>query len=290
QQQHYHHHAAPDVPNGAGISDCLANDIRDALNDIKSTLQNTKALPTGDERRDSADHGCRGEPFTHSYGDVSPVWVLSTNRALTKQFTNVSVVRTRDGSPEQEHPSAAHLTDQRHGNPPPPPDLEEETDTDLETDRLLGHQQQQQSGGGEPSYYEHNNAADAGGVGKPKSPNSAMLAKLKRYQTAIRADSEIYVPSDITLENLPEIESKGRHKTREGLLDPAVLIEGVLFRARYLGSTQLVCEGQPTKSTRMMQAEEAVSRIKVSALLSLFFCFMPCSSFPLLPKSLTPIT
>ncbi|XP_065075043.1 serine-rich adhesin for platelets-like isoform X2 [Ochlerotatus camptorhynchus] len=41
-----------------------------------------------------------------------------------------------------------------------------------------------------------------------------------------------------------------------------VLIEGVLFRARYLGSTQLVCEGQPTKSTRMMQAEEAVSRIK----------------------------
>uniref|UniRef100_A0A1I8N641 Uncharacterized protein n=1 Tax=Musca domestica TaxID=7370 RepID=A0A1I8N641_MUSDO len=45
----------------------------------------------------------------------------------------------------------------------------------------------------------------------------------------------------------------------------AVLIEGVLFRAKYLGSTQLVCEGQPTKSTRMMQAEEAVSRIKALA-------------------------
>lgn len=48
-----------------------------------------------------------------------------------------------------------------------------------------------------------------------------------------------------------------------GFLDRSVLIEGVLFRARYLGSTQLVCEGQPTKTTRMMQAEEAVSRIKV---------------------------
>ena len=45
--------------------------------------------------------------------------------------------------------------------------------------------------------------------------------------------------------------------------EPAVLIEGVLFRARYLGSTQLVSEGQPTKTTRMMQAEEAVTRIKV---------------------------
>lgn len=54
-----------------------------------------------------------------------------------------------------------------------------------------------------------------------------------------------------------------KYITISGLLEPQVLIEGVLFRARYLGSTQLVCEGQPTKSTRMMQAEEAVSRIKV---------------------------
>ncbi len=43
-----------------------------------------------------------------------------------------------------------------------------------------------------------------------------------------------------------------------------VLIEGVLFRARYLGSTQLISEGQPSKAMRMMQAQEAVGRIKVS--------------------------
>ncbi|XP_057323783.1 uncharacterized protein LOC130666622 isoform X5 [Microplitis mediator] len=60
-----------------------------------------------------------------------------------------------------------------------------------------------------------------------------------------------------------EKEGKKKSRNKEGLLDdPSVLIEGVLFRARYLGSTQLVCEGQPTKSTRMCQAEEAVSRIK----------------------------
>lgn len=45
--------------------------------------------------------------------------------------------------------------------------------------------------------------------------------------------------------------------------EPAVLIEGVLFRARYLGSTQLICEGRPTKTSRMMQAQEAVARVKV---------------------------
>lgn len=68
------------------------------------------------------------------------------------------------------------------------------------------------------------------------------------------------------------------------LNDPSVLIEGVLFRARYLGSTQLVCEGQPTKSTRMCQAEEAVSRIKVrkhiltNAFFSIFFYSLRFSS------------
>ena len=44
--------------------------------------------------------------------------------------------------------------------------------------------------------------------------------------------------------------------------EPAVLIEGVLFRARYLGSTQMTCDGRPTKASRMGQAQEAVARVK----------------------------
>ncbi|CAM4751654.1 unnamed protein product [Rotaria magnacalcarata] len=42
----------------------------------------------------------------------------------------------------------------------------------------------------------------------------------------------------------------------------SVLIEGVLFRCRYLGSTQLPAEGNPTKISRMVQAQEAVECIK----------------------------
>lgn len=65
----------------------------------------------------------------------------------------------------------------------------------------------------------------------------------------------------------------------------SVLIEGVLFRARYLGSTQLACEGQPTKATRMLQAEEAVSRIKVgfyyinTHVLLLYFIYFLCIQY-----------
>lgn len=41
------------------------------------------------------------------------------------------------------------------------------------------------------------------------------------------------------------------------------LLDGVIFGAKYLGSTQLVSERNPPPSTRMAQAQEAVDRVKV---------------------------
>ena len=38
--------------------------------------------------------------------------------------------------------------------------------------------------------------------------------------------------------------------------NPTILIEGVLYGARYLGSTQLSTEGRPSKSLRMMQVND----------------------------------
>lgn len=40
------------------------------------------------------------------------------------------------------------------------------------------------------------------------------------------------------------------------------MIEGVLFRCRYLGSTQLTVDANPSKVSRMMQAQEVVELIK----------------------------
>ncbi|XP_061414229.1 amyloid-beta A4 precursor protein-binding family A member 1 isoform X1 [Lethenteron reissneri] len=47
-----------------------------------------------------------------------------------------------------------------------------------------------------------------------------------------------------------------------GPCDPEDLIDGIIFAANYLGSTQLLSEKNPSKNVRMMQAQEAVSRIK----------------------------
>lgn len=48
-----------------------------------------------------------------------------------------------------------------------------------------------------------------------------------------------------------------------GPCDPEDLLEGVIFGAKYLGSTQLKSEKNPSTSARMAQAQEAVDRIKV---------------------------
>ncbi|MEQ2181465.1 Amyloid-beta A4 precursor protein-binding A member 1, partial [Goodea atripinnis] len=45
--------------------------------------------------------------------------------------------------------------------------------------------------------------------------------------------------------------------------DPEDLIDGIIFAATYLGCTHLLSERTPTKSARMQQAQEAMSRVRV---------------------------
>ncbi|KAJ8249177.1 hypothetical protein GJAV_G00232000 [Gymnothorax javanicus] len=47
-----------------------------------------------------------------------------------------------------------------------------------------------------------------------------------------------------------------------GPCEPEDLIDGIIFAANYLGSTQLLSERNPSKHIRMTQAQEAVSRVK----------------------------
>ncbi|CAB3380143.1 Hypothetical predicted protein [Cloeon dipterum] len=231
---------APHRSDKGGPGEPATESVEAAIKDIRLTLQRTKALPL------------RSPPVPDTPGDEatcggSPIWVPRYEPpsprpqpppAVTASNGRVSppiARRLQQAQPTPQQPPNAHLLQTQ---PParqinvtsPPVDLEirkvaagpssddaadeEELDTDLETDRLLGQQR-----------------TDDQGFFDDKEKES--------------------------------IKKKGRNK-EDLMRDPTVLIEGVLFRARYLGSTQLVCEGQPTKTTRMMQAEEAVSRIKAN--------------------------
>ncbi|XP_066492778.1 amyloid-beta A4 precursor protein-binding family A member 3-like [Tiliqua scincoides] len=62
-----------------------------------------------------------------------------------------------------------------------------------------------------------------------------------------------------------DLSSLPAYKEVPGPCEPEDLLDGVIFGAKYLGSTQLVSERNPPTSIRMAQAQEAVDRIKAPA-------------------------
>ncbi|XP_030756266.1 uncharacterized protein LOC115882361 isoform X12 [Sitophilus oryzae] len=228
------------------VSGEKSNEVEAAIKDIRLTLQRTKTLPLQRHLEEECEDNCG-----------SPVWVPSHFRQRGLSITSADSERKANSGPEDE-----------------------ENDTDLETDRLLGQQRTDDQG-----FYDDKDWR------KPKSRTilpQIGLSNPKQMLTSLDESSiPLVSPSDVQNSVPPspsavsdksqspqsqkgsvssnktkkeKDKKKGRNK--EDVIQRSVLIEGVLFRARYLGSTQLVCEGQPTKTTRMMQAEEAVSRIK----------------------------
>ncbi|XP_006623894.1 uncharacterized protein LOC102678519 isoform X2 [Apis dorsata] len=287
----------------------IGGEVEAAIKDIRMTLQRTKTLPVKSSTEEIPE------------SNVSPIWIPS----LSDGRRRICVENNNEESEIRRTTEEADIEIEEG------PD-EEEADTDLETDRLLGQQRTDDQG-----FY------DDKGWRKPKTrtmlpPMSGKLSTPKQTppkslsvvpvenslipseplastSTCVSTSASASIspppivsviqstPSDCdvttstqsatspqkTAKNSPsspqslkessnkEKEEKKKSRNKEGnenyfyislLNDSSVLIEGVLFRARYLGSTQLVCEGEPTKSTRMCQAEEAVSRIKVCLSLS----------------------
>ncbi|XP_031777780.1 serine-rich adhesin for platelets isoform X10 [Nasonia vitripennis] len=295
-------------------------EVEAAIKDIRMALQRTKTLPVKSPSEEPP------EP------SVSPIWIPSLldgrRRICTESNSEDSeVVRRKPDDADLEAEEAAD---------------EEEADTDLETDRLLGQQRTDDQGfyddkgwrkpktrtllpsGTSSSATANNNNNNKTSVvssvsvkpatpAKPPTSLSLVIEPLTAEPTQPVQQQQVSSNSPATGTALSEVtspeqqqqqpgvgagspldkaqattspiaknspssprslkepvskvkkdkEGKKKSRNKEALLDdPSVLIEGVLFRARYLGSTQLACEGQPTKSTRMCQAEEAVSRIK----------------------------
>ncbi|XP_066510069.1 amyloid-beta A4 precursor protein-binding family A member 1-like isoform X2 [Hoplias malabaricus] len=69
-------------------------------------------------------------------------------------------------------------------------------------------------------------------------------------------------PSPASKESRRSLASFPTYVEVPGPCDPEDLIDGIIFAANYLGSTQLLSDKTPSKNVRMMQAQEAVSRIK----------------------------
>ncbi|XP_076791444.1 amyloid-beta A4 precursor protein-binding family A member 2 isoform X3 [Arvicanthis niloticus] len=96
---------------------------------------------------------------------------------------------------------------------------------------------------------------------RPKWPQEQVCNGLEQPRKQQRSD--LNGPTDNN--NIPEtkkVASFPSFVAVPGPCEPEDLIDGIIFAANYLGSTQLLSERNPSKNIRMMQAQEAVSRVK----------------------------
>ncbi|XP_076383316.1 uncharacterized protein LOC117222785 isoform X4 [Megalopta genalis] len=270
----------------------IGGEVEAAIKDIRMALQRTKTLPVKPSTEEPL------EP------NVSPIWIPSLSDGRRR-------ICVENNSEDSEMRRAGEEADVEIEEGPD----EEEADTDLETDRLLGQQRTDDQGFYDDKGWRKPKTRTmlppmSGKLSTPKQtpPKSLTVAPVESplvpaeplastsacVSTSASAsvspppvvsiiqpppsDCDVTTPTQLTTspqktpaknspsspQSLKESSNKVKKDKEEKKKsrNKEVLIEGVLFRARYLGSTQLVCEGEPTKSTRMCQAEEAVSRIK----------------------------
>uniref|UniRef100_UPI00358EED6F amyloid-beta A4 precursor protein-binding family A member 1-like isoform X2 n=1 Tax=Myxine glutinosa TaxID=7769 RepID=UPI00358EED6F len=111
-----------------------------------------------------------------------------------------------------------------------------------------------------------------GSFESPASPSSPTAVESMRRQQ--RSDLNAGSPPEASRDSLkntafPSFVDDTMHQEQlsaavPGPCDPEDLIDGIIFAANYLGSTQLLSDKNPSKNVRMLQAQEAVGRIKAS--------------------------
>ncbi|XP_049830775.1 uncharacterized protein LOC126272172 isoform X6 [Schistocerca gregaria] len=220
----------------SGGSATSASSVEAAIRDIRLALQRTKTLTPPDPVPDGPDRS------------PSPVWVP----------------RSRNGNGTSDRLRGADEPDGDGAE-----EGDEEADTDLETDRLLGQQRTDDHGFFDDGTTWRGAKSRTVGAGNKTAPSRTTVAPpvaAVSPSSPGESSSSTVTPAGATRGDTQTTTTSRSRKDKESSKKKSrnkeVLIEGVLFRANYLGSTQLVCEGQPTKTTRMNQAEEAVSRIK----------------------------
>eukprot|EP00063_Salmo_salar_P050905 XP_014025740.1 PREDICTED: amyloid beta A4 precursor protein-binding family A member 1-like [Salmo salar] len=161
----------------------------------------------------------------HSYQTESQG--RQTQQHCRESTTSPSPRPTSNSTPSLEsHPRAVNVSAAPHQNTEPQRESPEETQTQTQMPHNVSEQQ----------------------PGRPHCPEPQALQK----------DSN----------NTPQPEPTQNNASFPSFVDvpgpcePEDLIDGIIFAANYLGSTQLLSDKNPSKGTRMAQAQEAVSQVK----------------------------
>ncbi|KAM6943447.1 amyloid-beta A4 precursor protein-binding family A member 2 isoform 2-T2 [Xenentodon cancila] len=120
-----------------------------------------------------------------------------------------------------------------------------------------------------PSMHHNNPDLQRGLKAHPRSPEDRRKWSQEQVSNGAeqprkqqRSDLNIPLENNNVPEPTKKVPSFPSFVDVPGPCEPEDLIDGIIFAANYLGSTQLLSERNPSKNIRMMQAQEAVSRVK----------------------------
>ncbi|XP_068610644.1 amyloid-beta A4 precursor protein-binding family A member 2 [Brachionichthys hirsutus] len=120
-----------------------------------------------------------------------------------------------------------------------------------------------------PSTHHNNPDLQRGPKAQPRSPGDRQRWTQEQAsngaehpRTQQRSDLNVPLENNNASEPTKKVASFPSFVDVPGPCEPEDLIDGIIFAANYLGSTQLLSERNPSKNIRMMQAQEAVSRVK----------------------------
>uniref|UniRef100_A0A669DT02 Amyloid beta protein binding family A member 2 n=1 Tax=Oreochromis niloticus TaxID=8128 RepID=A0A669DT02_ORENI len=120
-----------------------------------------------------------------------------------------------------------------------------------------------------PSMHHNNPDLQRGHKTHPRSPDDRQRWSQEQVSNGAeqprkqqRSDLNVPLENNNVPEPTKKVASFPSFVDVPGPCEPEDLIDGIIFAANYLGSTQLLSERNPSKNIRMMQAQEAVSRVK----------------------------
>ncbi|XP_044206678.1 amyloid-beta A4 precursor protein-binding family A member 2 isoform X1 [Thunnus albacares] len=120
-----------------------------------------------------------------------------------------------------------------------------------------------------PSMHHNNPDLQRGIKAHPRSPEDRQRWQQEQVSNGAeqprkqqRSDLNVPLENNNVPEPTKKVASFPSFVDVPGPCEPEDLIDGIIFAANYLGSTQLLSERNPSKNIRMMQAQEAVSRVK----------------------------
>ncbi|XP_029950325.1 amyloid-beta A4 precursor protein-binding family A member 2 [Salarias fasciatus] len=120
-----------------------------------------------------------------------------------------------------------------------------------------------------PSMHHNNPDLQRGVKVHPRSPEDRQRWQQEQVSNGAeqprkqqRSDLNVPLENNNVPEPTKKVASFPSFVDVPGPCEPEDLIDGIIFAANYLGSTQLLSERNPSKNIRMMQAQEAVSRVK----------------------------